>query len=299
MRKNKDVLFYKSELCIFCGQEVPEGRMICPNCETGDYNKKSDTHLFIPSLGGSKARIRKSEEIMKKALSIIKTTIIWLVVALAVFMMIFTVISVTTFNRSDRNLFGYRAYIVNTDSMSATDFDAGDLIFVKEPDPETLKEGDIITYISQNSESFGETITHKIRKKTTDAEGNAGFITYGTTTDTDDETVVTYPYILGKYEGHIANLGTFFNFLKTPRGYIVCIFVPFMLLILYQGINCIRLFRRYKREQTEKMQEEKKRLEDERKENEKVLAELQALKARLESQQSASDNAQPDNTDTE
>lgn len=219
---------------------------------------------------------------MKKALQIIKTTMVCLIVALAVFMMIFTVISVTTFNRNDRDLFGYKAYIVNSDSMAATDFDAGDLILVKEVPPATLKEGDIITYISQNSESFGEVITHKIRTLTTDAEGNAGFITYGTTTGEDDLTVVTHPYVLGKYASHLNGVGTFFNFLKTPQGYIICIFIPFMLLILYQGINCIRLFRRYKQEQTEAMEAEKAQIEKERAENAKMLEELQALKAELE-----------------
>lgn len=199
-------------------------------------------------------------------------------------MMIFTVISVTTFNRNDRDLFGYKAYIVNSDSMAATDFDAGDLIFVKEVDASTLKEGDIITYISQNSESFGEVITHKIRSLTTDAQGNPGFVTYGTTTDVDDTTIVTYPYVMGKYESHLNGVGTFFNFLKTPQGYIVCIFVPFMLLILYQGINCIRLFRRYKQEQTEELEAEKAKIEAERAESAKMMAELQALKAQLEQQ---------------
>lgn len=72
---------------------------------------------------------------MKKALNIIKTTAVWLVVALAVSMMIFTVVSVTTFNRNDRALFGYKMYIVNSDSMAKTDFNAGDLIFAKEVDP--------------------------------------------------------------------------------------------------------------------------------------------------------------------
>ncbi len=219
---------------------------------------------------------------MKKAFNIIKTTLIWLLVALAVFMMIFTVISVTTFNRNDRDLFGYKAYIVNTDSMAATDFNAGDLIFVKEVAPSTLKEGDIITFISQDSDNFGEVITHKIRRPATDAQGNAGFITYGTTTGVDDATVVTHPYIMGKYTSHLKGVGTFFNFLKTPQGYIICIFIPFMLLILYQGINCIRLFRRYKQEQTEEMEAEKARIEAERAENAKMLAELQALKAQLE-----------------
>ena len=149
---------------------------------------------------------------MKKALNILKNTFVWLMVLLAVFMMIFTVISCTTFNRNDRSLFGYKMYIVNTDSMAATDFKAGSLIFVKEVDPSTLKEGDIITFMSQDTDSFGETITHKIRKLTIDAEGNSGFVTYGTTTDTDDETIVTYPYVLGKYQSHISGLGTFFNF---------------------------------------------------------------------------------------
>ena len=220
---------------------------------------------------------------MKKALNIIKTTVVWLIVALAVFMMIFTIVSVTTFNRNDRDLFGYRVYVVNSDSMAATDFDAGDLIFVKETDPTTLQPGDIITFVSQDSESFGQIITHKIREKTVDAYGNAGFITYGTTTGVDDQTVVTYLYILGKYESKIPQMGTFFNFLKTPQGYIVCIFVPFILLILNQGVNTVKLFRRYKGEQMEEMNAEKARIEAERAENARMMEELMALKAQLES----------------
>lgn len=239
---------------------------------------------------------------MKKVFNVIKTTFIWLIVAFAVFMMIFTVISVTTFNRNDRNIFGYRAYIVNSDSMAKTDFNAGDLIFTKWVEPTTLNEGDIITFISQNSESFGETVTHKIRRATLDANGEPGFVTYGTTTDTDDATIVTHPYILGKYQTHVKGLGTFFNFLKTPQGYIICIFVPFMLLIIYQGVNCIRLFRRYKQEQLEEMQAEKDKLENERAENAKMIAELQALKAQLEGQNAQhSENSDPitDSNNTE
>ena len=230
---------------------------------------------------------------MKKALNIIKTAIVWLVVALAVFMMIFTVISVTTFNRNDRDLFGFRCYIVNSDSMAATDFNAGDLIFVKETDPSTLQPGDIITFISQDSDSFGEVITHKIREKTVDANGNVGFITYGTTTGTDDKTIVTYLYILGKYEAKIPYMGTFFNFLKTPQGYIVCIFIPFILLILHQGLNTVKLFRRYKREQTDEMNAEKAKIEAEKAETAKMMEELLALKAQLEKQAPAAPVAPP------
>lgn len=221
---------------------------------------------------------------MKKTINAIKNFIVGLITALAVFMMIFTLISVTTFNRNDRQILGYRAYIVKSDSMSATDFDAGDLILVKQVEPAELQEGDIISFISQNSENFGETVTHKIRRKTTDASGAPGFVTYGTTTDTDDATVVTYPYVLGEYQFAIPKLGVFFNFLKTPQGYFVCIFTPFMLLILYQAYQSIMLFRAYKKEQNAELEAEKAKLEADRQETLRMMKELQELKAQMEQQ---------------
>ena len=234
---------------------------------------------------------------MKKALHIFKTTLVWLVLLLAVSMMVFTVISVSTFNRNDRSLFGYKMYIVNSDSMAATDFKAGSLILAKEVDPTTLKEGDIITFMSQNPLNFGETVTHKIRKLTVDAEGNRGFITYGTTTGVDDETIVTYPYVLGKYEKHIPGLGTFFYFLKTTPGYFVCIFTPFMMIILYEVVKFFNLFRRYKKEQMAELQAERDKIEAERTANAKMLEELKALKAEFEAHKApaaVSPEAEPD-----
>lgn len=212
---------------------------------------------------------------------------VWVVVAIAVFMMIFTIVSVNTFNRNDRDLFGHRFYIVLSDSMSATGIDAGDLVVIKEVDPTTLEEGDIIAYQSQNSENYGATVTHMIRSKTRDANGNPGFITYGTTTGVDDETVVTYPFILGEYQLALPKVGTFFQFLKTPQGYIVCILIPFLLLILYQGLNCVKLFKLYKAEQMEELQAEKDALEAQRKQSEDMMAQLLAMQQMMAQQNQA------------
>ncbi len=216
-----------------------------------------------------------------KALKIIRSAAVWLVVALAAGMMIFTVVSVSTFDRADRSLFGYKAFIVLSDSMSKTDFNAGDLVLVREVEPASLREGDIIAYTSQNTSNYGETVTHKIRRLTTDANGEPGFVTYGTTTDTDDETVVTYPYVIGKYTGHIPKVGTFFQFLKTTPGYIVCILIPFLLLILLEGIRCIRLFRRYKSEQQAELQAERDKINAERAETQRMMQELLQMKAQM------------------
>lgn len=226
-----------------------------------------------------------------KALRIIRTVLTWLVVAVAAFMMVFTIISVTTFNRADRSLFGRKAFIVLSDSMSKTDFNAGDLVLVKEVDPSTLQVGDIIAYTSQNSGNFGETVTHKIRALTTNENGEPGFITYGTTTDADDETVVTYPFVLGKYTGRLAGVGKFFMFLKTTPGYIACILVPFLVLILIEGIRCVQLFRQYKAEQQSELKKEREKLESERKETQQMMEELLALKAQLSGQSSDASSA--------
>ena len=216
-----------------------------------------------------------------KAWKVIRSIFVWLMVILAVGMMVFTVISVSTFDRADRKLFGYKAFIVLSDSMSKTDFNAGDLVLVKEVDPATLQEGDIIAYTSQNSSNPGETVTHKIRALTTNENGEPGFITYGTTTDTDDETVVTYPYVLGKYSSHIPKVGTFFQFLKSTPGYIVCILVPFLVLILLEGVRCIRLFRKYKAEQQAELQAERDKIAADRAETQRMMQELLQMKAQM------------------
>ena len=217
---------------------------------------------------------------MKKVLRIIKNIFTGLMVVLAIVMMLFTMVSII-FNSTDKSILGYKAYIVLSDSMSKTDFDAGDLIIVKEVDSSTLQEGDIIAYISQNSESYGEVITHKIRSLTNNNNNEPGFITYGTTTDTNDSTIVTYPYVLGKYTFHIPKLGTFFNYLKTTPGYITCILIPFLTLIIIEIINSIHLFNKYKLEQRKEIEKEKQDIEKQKQETMAMLKQLQDLKEQL------------------
>ena len=222
---------------------------------------------------------------MKKILGIVSTFFVWIVVVVAVAMMVFTIISVNTFNRADRDIFGFKAFIVLSDSMSKTDFDAGDLVLIREVDPSTLQAGDIITFQSQNSHNYGQNVTHKIRTRTTANDGNPGFVTYGTTTDTDDEAIVTYPYIQGKYVAALPKVGIFFNFLKTPQGYILFILIPFLLLIMYQGYNCVRAFRAYKAEQMAKLKREKAAIAAERRKSEMMMRQLIQMQKQMQEQQ--------------
>ena len=218
---------------------------------------------------------------MKKVLNVIMSVLSTLMMIVAVCVMVFTIISVNTFNRQDRSLMGYKAFIVLSDSMSATDFDAGDLVLTKDVNPAELQEGDIIAYISENPDNYGEVVTHKIR--TVNPDGT--FTTYGTTTDTDDAYPVSWEQVLGKFDRAIPKVGAFFNFLKTTPGYICCIFVPFALLIMMQGLNTVKLFKQYKKEQQEDIDKQKAELEQERLETKAMMEELLAMKREMAQQQ--------------
>ena len=223
---------------------------------------------------------------MKKFWNITSKVLVWMVILFTICVMLFTVISVRTIGHHDRDIFGYKAYIVLSDSMSKTDFSAGDLVLVKETDPTTLKEGDIISYISQNSNSKGRVVTHKIRSKTQDRNGDPAFITYGTTTNIDDDTPVGYSFILGKYSFRIPKLGSFFNFIRTTPGYVLCILLPFLLLIGWQAVNCVMLWRRYKSEQMEQLEKDKEELQAQRQKSEEMMEEIRRLKAQLRGEES-------------
>ena len=216
-----------------------------------------------------------------------------MLIAFTVFMMIFTIATVTTVDRNDRDIFGFKFYIVQTDSMSPSDknadldvhFSAGDIIIIKSVKaPAKMEEGDIIAFISANGDSLGETITHMIRKREVKDGKFIGYVTYGTNTGVDDEAVVEPSYIIGEYAGKLPGFGNFFAFVRSTEGYILCILIPFLLLILYNGVTAVSLFMRYKKEQTAILEAERAEFEEGKKQNEELMKELLALKAQLAGQ---------------
>lgn len=210
---------------------------------------------------------------MKKLFNIALKILIVLVIVITILVVIFTFTSLTS-NKSLNSILGYSILVVKTDSMKATDFAAGDLIFIKEVEVSTLQEGDIITFQSQSEDFYGQIVTHKIRQVLILDDGNIGFITYGTTNNTDDEHIVTADFVLGKYQGKIPKIGYIFSFLKTIPGYIVCILIPFLLLILFQGVKCVNVYKQYKMQQLAE-------IEAERTEKEQMQQEIEDLKKQL------------------
>ena len=200
------------------------------------------------------------KKIGKKVLSIVST-----MVTVAIFaMMLFTILAVTTFDQQSQTVFGVRMFIVTSDSMKATDFAAGDLILVKEVDPESLVPGDIISFVSENPDNYGRTVTHKIRSIQVDAMGRRVFQTYGTSSGVDDEVPASQNKLLGKYTMRLPMVGQFFLFLKTTPGYVLFVLLPFLALILYYGIRGFLQFRKYQECEIAQLQMERDSIEAEK-----------------------------------
>ncbi len=200
---------------------------------------------------------------MKKTLNVIKIIITWLLVIMAVAMLVLTVFSVSVLGKNNRYFLGYKAFIVRSDSMKTVNgdeekgyFESGDLIFVKYVNPAMLEDGDIISYVSTNAYNYGEIVTHKIKSRTVNEKGEVGFKTYGTSTGAIDDEVVTYAYVLGKYESHIDGAGNFFAFFKTPMGYLLCVFIPLMVLLVLFIIDGIFAYKQHKKVQVYEMRAE-------------------------------------------
>ncbi len=215
---------------------------------------------------------------MKKALHIAGNILTVLILIFALCMTAFTIISVRTLG-GNANILGYKPYIVLSDSMRDT-FQVGDISVSKAVDPATLEPGDIVTFTSIDPDHYGEVVTHKIREITT-YEGQPAFVTYGTTTGEDDAYPAPFDQVVGEYVFCVPKLGYFFQFLKTPAGYVTVILLPFLVLIGLQIVRFVRLIGQYRKEQKVQLDETQSELEAERAESRRMREELARLRAQV------------------
>ena len=125
-----------------------------------------------------------------------------------------------------------------------------------------------------------------IKKVNYDVYGNVvSYTTFGTNTGNEDSVEVAPEFVYGRYVNHVPNLGNFFDFIRTTKGYILCVLLPFFVLITYNLVIFIMaLYRHLQRKNAAAMERQKKKMEEELKEKDSMLKELEALKAKLAGQ---------------
>ena len=190
---------------------------------------------------------------MKKALKIAVNIFAWIVLILA--LLITIIVFSSDRNNGVANLFGYIPLTVESDSMVPT-FKKGDLIICKDIDDiNTLKEGDVITFWTIID---GRRVknTHRI-VGVNDADTTRSFVTRGDNNPVDDTLPAYGSDIIGKWtETKLTGVGKAMNFLRTKKGFFICIIIPMALFFLFELYKFIIALIEAKRPETPEIDEE-------------------------------------------
>ena len=181
---------------------------------------------------------------MKKVLKAIVNVLAWIVLILALLVTI--IVFSSGKNNGVANLFGFIPLTVESDSMLPT-FKKGDLIICKEVDDlNTLKEGDVITFWTIID---GKKVknTHRIVGINI-AENSRSFITRGDNNNLEDDMPAYAGDIIGQWtEFKLGGAGKAMSFLRTKKGFFICIVIPmaiFFLIELYKFIITVQEVRK-------------------------------------------------------
>lgn len=134
---------------------------------------------------------------------------------------------------------GFQMYVVLSGSMKPA-FDTGSLAFVRRTDPENIVPGDIITYRSTGSAML---TTHRVVEVRHDG-GAVSFITRGDANNINDPNPVPAANLVGRVSGAIPYLGYLMGFVQTRQGLIFLVFIPAILIIIFELRNIFRYFRK-------------------------------------------------------
>lgn len=183
---------------------------------------------------------KEKTKILKRIMEIIAIILIYNII----------LIIVSSINGKNFNILGYKAYVINTNSMEPT-IKVGDIVIIKKVKSENLNEGDVITFSNQ-----GEVITHRITQIET-IGADTRYITKGDNNNTEDTTKIKYEDILGEEIAIISYLGKIIKILDNR----------IILLIIILIILILAFFKIQKKEKLENRREKKKIEENKKNKN--------------------------------
>ena len=125
---------------------------------------------------------------------------------------------------------GYKPFIVLSGSMEPSIM-TGDMVFVKETDPDSLKVGDVIAYKSGSA-----VVTHRIVEVKSE-NGETRYVTQGDANNAADQSLVKPADVEGIYQRRVAGAGNLAMFMQTTTGMILFVVCPLVLFVLWDAIR--------------------------------------------------------------
>lgn len=151
-----------------------------------------------------------------------------------------------------KEVFGYKAYIITTESMKPT-MRVGDVVIVEGCNEENIKTGDIVVLKDE-----GEIITHRI----TQVIGAGEYATKGDNNNITDPKTIKFSQIEGKKVIMIPLLGRLLLLLKNITYIIILIVVIILIYLRVKKIRKRKDLRRIKKEYEDKNSEIRQDIEN-------------------------------------
>ncbi len=115
------------------------------------------------------------------------------------------------------------------------------VINVKAKNPSDIKVGDVITFISTSVLTPGTTITHRVIGITRDDDGTVCYQTKGDWNKVPDQSCAKFHNIIGKVALIIPQLGRVQLFLAKQGGWVICILIPALIIIIRDVLRITKL----------------------------------------------------------
>lgn len=139
------------------------------------------------------------------------------------------------------NVFGYQIFRVSSGSMEPQ-LMIGDVIIVKDVEPQEVKNGDIVTYMGEEGDLDDKFITHQIIADPQYVDGEYVFQTQGTAVGTIADPLWYEDQLVGVYVCKVPFIDTVYNFFLKPYGLITFV----LIIVVLFGYELISLIVSYK-----------------------------------------------------
>lgn len=134
----------------------------------------------------------------------------------------------------------FSIYTIISGSMKETIQVYDTVVNVKVNDPKDIQVGDVITFVSNGILTSGMTTTHRVIA-ITEEDGEMCFQTQGDANPVPDQTCAKYSNIIGKVILVIPQLGQIQFFLASKAGWLLCILIPALFIIIRDIMKIVKL----------------------------------------------------------
>lgn len=183
---------------------------------------------------------KKGNSILKLILNIISWTIFALLILIALFLLYYAIATQIYAKKGEKYKPAFSLYTIISGSMKPNINVYDVVVDTKVDNPEDIKVGDIITFTSSSSLTYGVTITHRVIA----IDNSNGVYRYRTQGDNNlvpDDTYVEFGNVLGKVLFKVPQLGRVQFLLLKAGSWLFIILIPSLGIVIYDLLKVLKL----------------------------------------------------------